>query len=142
MATLDPAVTAKIRKMWGHLERNPFWMPSPRSWTWKRPDGHYQGFAGMGQDNPGIANLLWLTLDMATVPKTYNAAENSLFQYVIVHASKVKIGHIPLLDAASFYTLREFEAMLPHTVPVTRNPLERAFPLLKLLAQRRLREDT
>lgn len=143
MAAVPDQVVTQVRKLYARLERNPRWMPNPERWVWKKPDGHAQGFAWVTYDNPGLANLLWLCMDMHTPPTDYDAGSNPLWTWVLMYQQTAKVGDLLLVDAANFLSLKEFHDLLPSDPQITRNPLERAMPLMKILAARRMRnEDT
>jgi predicted NUDIX family NTP pyrophosphohydrolase len=127
----------KVRALCAHLG-SPFWMRNPRSWVWSRPsDGAPQGFGLAAHDSPGAANLLWLSMEMDRPPHSYSATENGLYTLITVQAGRALLGGEPLIDVAGILTLQQFYDRLPDW-PVG-SGLEQAYPLLKLLAGRRLR---
>lgn len=126
---------AKVQDMCRRLA-NPHWMPRPKSWMWLRGDGMPQGFGTLAYDRPGLANLLWLSLDLDVPPRNYEANLNSLYVLLFQEAEFTFVDGTALTDIASLSTLREFIDRMP-TEPGKRG-LERAFPLLRLLAERRL----
>lgn len=128
-----------VRVMWRRLERPANWMDNPSSWIWRRADGAPQGFGYAWTEDIGLANLLWLTLGMDTPPTEYDAGTNPLFMRVIAHARTSLVSGASLLDLAARLPLKEFAALLPATSTGGSNPLECAYPLLKLLARDRLR---
>jgi hypothetical protein len=132
----DPDL-AKVRAMCTRLGQ--LWMPDPASWAWRRPDGMVQGLAHIYADNPGLANLLWLALDMPAPPRQYNVTDNLLAVLVLAQASRSKLNGVPLLDVAALRTLAEFSRLLPEA-RIAGNELEGAYPVLRLLALRRLRD--
>jgi hypothetical protein len=115
---------------------NPHWMPRPQSWMWLRGDGMPQGFGTLAHERPGLANLLWLSLDLDAPPRTYEAHMNSLYVLLFQEAEFTFIGGTSLVDIAGLSTLREFIDRLP--IEPGKRGLERMFPLLRLLAERRL----
>lgn len=135
---VDLGTIVKVSNMLRRLLTPPNWMPNPTTWTWRRPDGNPQGFGVTYADDPGMANLLWLTMDLAKPPEHYNGLGNALFTIVLLEAHSAKLGGAPLLHLAALKTLREFHDMLPESGHQG-NRLERMYPLLKMLAAERLR---
>jgi hypothetical protein len=125
----------KVRAMCEHLAR-PYWMPNPQAWIWARPDGKPQGFGVVAASNPGLANLLWLSMEMDRPPLSYDAAQNGLYSILITQGYGACVGGEPLLDVAGLLPLREFARQLEQ--PASGQIVEQAYPLLRLLAQRRL----
>jgi len=139
MAT-SPTITRdllKVRAMYEQLE-SPFWMPSPGSWVWHRPDGAGQGFGLMAPHEPGLANLQWLALDMSHPPFSYDASRNLLYSLLQMRSYSARLNGEPLLDVAAVTPLEEFAALLPEKAESVHD-VERTYPLLKVLAGRRLR---
>lgn len=139
MATQSERALTDVRNMC-HQLGNPNWMANPRSWIWTRPDGLAQGFGPAWRESPGLANLLWLSMDFREPPQVYDATKNSLYMYLMMFAGSSKLHGLPLLDLAGLRSLQAFHTLLPagETLLAGGNSLERAYPLLKLLAQRRL----
>lgn len=139
MATLSERALIDVRNLC-HQLGHPNWMPKPRSWIWARPDGLAQGFGPGWQLDPGLANLLWLSMDFREPPQTYDATKNALYVYIMVHGPSSKLHGLPLFDLAATRSLEEFVILLPasETLLAGGNNLERAYPLLRLLAIRRL----
>lgn len=133
----DDPVLVQVRTLCHRLE-NANWMPKPREWVWVRPDGRMQGFGVLWPDQPGLANLLWLAMDMGSPPQRYDSASNTLFSLVLLHAEMAKLDGGLLHDWAGVLTLRQFHDRLPEKAGPGPNPIERTYPLLKLLAARRL----
>lgn len=130
----------RLRSMWARLA-SPHWMRNPRSWMWACSDGRPQGFGVLANDQPGKANLLWLSMDLDAPPRAYDAHTNSLYVLLYREAEFSRLDGQPLADLASMLTLREFAERLPTQQEMFNRPLvgaERAYPLLKLLAERRL----
>jgi hypothetical protein len=117
---------------------NPMWMDRPRSWIWKRPDGMSQGFGPDWQNNPGRANLLWLSMDLSQPPLQYDAGANGLYTNIMMLGHGSMLAGAPLLDMASTLPLRTFAALLPGQAPPGANRLEQSYPLMRYLAHRRL----
>jgi hypothetical protein len=126
----------KVRRLCARLA-HPHWMLRPRSWMWARPDGMPQGFGNAVYTNPGLSNLLWLSMDMDAPPTAYDAQMNSLYVVLFQGAEFARIGGTPLTDLAALCTLREFVDRLPREPG--RHGAEVAYPLLRLLAERRLK---
>jgi hypothetical protein len=137
--TAVPSVESTVRRLC-LLLANPNWMPKPRSWIWARPDGMAQGFGPSWQENPGRANLLWLSLALGSPPHTYNANDNTLYMSLLLLGDKARLRGEPLFDMAALYSLKDFHDMLPSTVGG--GPLENHYPLLKLLAKGRLHANS
>lgn len=125
----------ELHALWARLA-HPWWMPAPHTWTWRRPDGKPQGFGPITADAPGLANLLWLSLDLGRPPQEYDASQNGLYTLLVMHSSTAKLFGEPLLDVAGLLPLREFAALLAGAGGS--HPVERAYPLLSLLAERRM----
>jgi hypothetical protein len=127
----------KVRALVARIS-HPFWMHRPEAWIWARPDGKPQGFASLMADQPGLCNLLWLATDLDVPPPEYDAMSNSL--YMMLSTERVaRLAGYWLNDAAGLMSLRDFAAALD--VELTRPPVsavERAYPLLRLLARGRL----
>jgi hypothetical protein len=127
---------AKVREMFSRLEHHSFWMPRPESWVWARPgDGQPQGFGLLARQSPGLCNLLWLSMEMDRPPAVYDAMENGLYMLIMLQGQKARLLGEPLLDVAGLMTLVQFEQALPAEAGFG---LATAYPLLKLLAKRRL----
>lgn len=132
----DPDVDlGKLHALWARLS-NPHWMPRPQAWMWARGDGMPQGFGVLSRERPGMSNLLWLSMDLDVPPLMYEATHNSLYVLLFQEAAFTQIGGASLEDLAAVSTLREFADRVPRE-PGKRS-LERAFPLLRLLAERRI----
>jgi len=121
-----------------HRLGHPNWMADPTAWYWKRPDGMPQGFGLGWHAHPGLANLLWLSMDLEHPPQVYDGGTNPLYTSTIMFCGTSKLRDQALLDWTSLGSLQEFHDALPATAPAGGNSLERAYPLLKLLAKRRL----
>lgn len=125
-----------VRLLYARLA-DPLWMDQPERWVWRRPDGAPQGPALVAQRAPGLANLLWLSMDMAQPPRDYDGIRNPLFTRVVTCAGSAHLAGEPLLDVAGLVPLAEFARMLPQE-PASDHPLEQTYPLMRLLAERRL----
>lgn len=128
----------KLRLLFAQLT-DPLWMDQPERWLWRRPDGAPQGPALITQRSPGMANLMWLSLDMAQPPRDYDAIRNPLFLQIATSAGSARLAGEPLLDVAALVPLARFAAMLSQA-PLSAHALEAAYPLLRILAERRLRD--
>jgi hypothetical protein len=125
----------KVRALCRHLA-DPFWMPRPRSWVWARPgDGQPQGFGLLAAASPGLCNLLWLSMEMDQPPQTYDAQANGLYLLLAMEGARARLAGEPLLEVAGLMTLAQFEQALPAEGGLG---LAATYPLLKLLAKRRL----
>lgn len=85
----------------------PNWMPNPDSWVWPLAEGHppSQGWGRTWRSNPGLANLLWLLLDMGRPPRFYNVRANLDYTSLIFGAS----GALkPLVELAEVSSLERF----------------------------------
>lgn len=128
------AVMLQVRKMVAHLEK-PYWMIAPEAWWWVSPSGARQTL--YSPTEPGLSNLLWLVMDMDTPPHHYSAALNSMMTLVFACSPAAKLGGVSILDAAAVLPLRDFYDLLVKA-PRGTNPLEETYPVLALLAKRRL----
>lgn len=127
----DPQVRALCERL-----ANPYWMKDPASWVWKRRDGVAQGFGAAGIE-PGLANLLWLAMDLGTPPEVYEGSHNALYSAVLIYHPLAALDSAPLTDRAAVDTLQQFHDRLPSKACAP--GLEALYPLLKELAARRLR---
>lgn len=113
---------------------SPNWMPNPDSWNWPMEEGHppQQGWGRTWRDNPGLANLLWLVMQMGTPPKVWNARSMPRYSMVVMGAD----GALrQVVEIAALNTLEQFVAK------VTQRLLHKHDPLsdhLVQLAKRRL----
>jgi hypothetical protein len=133
----DPDL-AKVRALCSRLEQ-PFWMPDPDKWVWLQPDGRPQGPGLVSYASPGLTNLLWLALDLPAPPPVFQMTDNLLAGLVLLLAGSSRLVGQPLLDMAALHPLDEFAALLPEARAPGSNSLEGAYPVLRLLALRRLR---
>jgi len=129
------AALADVRAMCARLSA-PTWFSDPQDWRWRKPDGTVQGLHLVVEHTPGLANLLWLALDLDLPPPAYDGATNLLFMSVLTTSVASRLNGQPLLDLASVKTLQEFHDMLP--TQIQGHNLERHYPALKALARRRL----
>ncbi len=135
---IELAVMAKIRAMCAKLT-HPNWMREPDTWTWCRPDGMPQGFGQHWRDEPGVANLLWLSMNRNEPPTHYDATANGLYGAVLMFGASSKLLGAPLLHMASTKTLNQFYlALQASSAHVAGNRLERAYPLLADFARQRM----
>ena len=132
-----------LRALLARLE-NPLWMRDPASWVWQRGDGAPQGPGLLvrahqrgGDHAPGFCNLQWLAMDLDTPPRHYDLGHNLLYSILSLHALGARLAGEPLLDVAGIVPLRQFAAMLPPQV-TSSQPAEKMYPLLRVLAERRL----
>ena len=112
----------------------PHWMRAPESWKWTRPDGMTQGF-GVGRDDVGLTNLLWLVLNEDAPPAVCDARTVPDYGAILLERSRVKSDQ--LFQMASLRTLKGFHDFLATRTWLV--PLEQR--LLKL-AERRLHAHT
>lgn len=139
MSALDPQVRGRVQRLYARLE-NPTWMPQPRSWVWRRPDGQAQGFGPTWFESPGRANLLWLALNLRRPPAEYDANHNDLYMAILLQGDVSKLAGEPLTDMAGLHSLRCFHALLAGEAPRNGTQLEQMYPLLKMLVGERLRD--
>jgi hypothetical protein len=90
----------------------PYWMPSPARWVWCSPEGKTCGFGLRCVEPPGLANLLWLAMDLPKPPGTYDVKTNPLYLWAILN-HKVTINGVTLADLAG-ETLPNFCAKLQY----------------------------
>ncbi len=84
------------------------WMPDPEAWVWHTPDGRMQGFGHFAQADPGLANLLWLTLDRFDPPVEYACRDNVDYVNILLHSARIHLnGHL-ITEQAESLTLRQF----------------------------------
>lgn len=112
------------------------WVDQPEEWVWPGPIGNQGPGLHWGMGQIGIANLLWLALDMDRPPARYSARDNPLYTYLIVHAASLKLDGLPLDDQAASLTLEQFRDRCQATGPAQQRG--DILPLLCLLANRRL----
>ncbi len=116
---------------------HPAWTAKPDDWRWTRPgDLGTQGIGSNWRTDPGMFNLLWLSMDLGAPPAVYDIRENHLSVILITGAEQARLAGRPLLEVAALLPLAEFYQLLGPQA--SRNPAERAYPLLQLLAMRRL----
>lgn len=136
MGVIEPAVMVRVKQLCLRLG-HPNWMPAPETWEWRRPDGSRQGFGPYWRQDPGMANLLWLAMDLHRPPAEYDASQNTLYTLLFTHGATATLWGQPLLDMAGVLPLKEFHHRLG-SAPYAVHPVEMAYPLLYLLAERRL----
>ena len=128
----------QVRRMCARLAQ-PNWMDEPGTWVWQRPsDGALQGFGLDWRSEPGLANLLWLVMDMGTPPREFDLGKHPLCSIILMFGWRAKLCGEMLTDRAAFDTLQEFHDRLPATVAAGAGQMDLAYPLLKRLAARRL----
>lgn len=130
---IDPKVVQLFKRL-----ASPHWMQNPRSWVWQREDGGPQGFGPICKEHPGLANLLWLSMDMVRPPLYYDGVNNALYNAVLVLGHSALLDGEPLFDRAALDPLHQFYNRLPDAEAPGARGLETMYPLLKLLAARRL----
>lgn len=130
-----PVIDLQVRALYSRLER-PFWMPEPASWVWDC-DGRPQGPGLLITCEPGLANLLWLALDLGRPPQVYDLSKNSVMTMLLLAGGAARLAGEPLFDRAALHTLAEFHDLLPGQA--SGEVLTAVYPLLKMLAARRLR---
>lgn len=114
----------------------PNWMAKPDSWMWLAPEGHLQGFGRSWRDNPGQANLLWLTMGLDAPPASYDVRRNPYYTLVMVLGRHADLNGEPIFDLAATMPLHAFAELLPDTV--TAAGLPQVYPKLKEFALKRL----
>ena len=118
---------------------NPNWMPNPDNWVWTTPEGNMQGFGHVWRNQPGLANLLWLVLDMERPPRLFDARKHDAFMLVLTYGA----AHAGVLDdlvqLAELNGLSRFRSELSKRPEIAAVPRFQLAPLLLLLAERRLR---
>lgn len=111
---------------------NPNWFPCPDSWVWRRPDGRQQGFGLAWRDDPGMANLQWLALDMQAAPRElFDVRMRPLYLWLSLHGQQLTVS-------ASLLTLGQWVREMQVTVKHPKAPLLPQLQQLLELAQKRL----
>lgn len=113
---------------------NPNWMPDPDSWNWPMEAGHppQQGWGRTWRDNPGLANLLWLVMQMDKPPALWNARTMPRYSMVVLGAN----GALrPVVELAALNTLDQFVVKVQQALLHKHDPLT---DHLVQLAKRRL----
>lgn len=113
------------------------WMIEPRSWIWTTAGGQPQG-PGAHLNEPGLANLLWLSLDMDKAPRQYDARQNQLYSLLATRANKMELDGLPLIAQADGLTLAQFHSLCKTARFAAPAPHPDIAPLLAHLANRRL----
>lgn len=123
-----------------HLDRwrthRAAWMDQPGEWAWPTPNGWHGPALHWRAGQVGLANLLWLALDLAAPPVAYVARDNPLYTRIIVYAGKLLVNDTPLIDHAECLTLEQFRDLCG--TGKWAGPGNNILPLLHLLANRRL----
>lgn len=117
------------------------WVERPQDWVWQAPERLRQGFGPMVRDGAagvGLANLLWLSMDMETPPRFYDARTNPLYVALALYAPQMVLNAWPLLDQAADLTLRQFHEQCNKGPLLGPKQLGTMLPLIQLLATRRL----
>lgn len=120
---------------------SPFWMGEPDAWVWSKPDGTAQGF-GMTwrkeRDGAGMANLLWLSMDLDRRPRQYDARSNPLYTIITMFGHEMYLDRLALFDVAGSTTVEQFHAACLRGTFEARPPIQNILPVLTLLAARRV----
>lgn len=128
---------AKILNLFA-LHRGP-WMSYPDNWVWTTPARQPQGFGLHWRDNVGLANLLWLALDMERPPAApYNMRYHQLCMLFVVHGAKMELDGLPIFSQAEALTLAQFRNLCLSSHFAAPAPVHNIAPLLVTLANRRL----
>ena len=90
--------------------REPFWVPGLARWSWRRPDGIWQGTAQL-VEQPGLANLIWLALDRDTPPEDgFDMRDNPLVMWVFAALNLPCYG-VTLQEWCASHSLAEFAGL-------------------------------
>lgn len=108
------------------------WMDQPEGWVWAGQGPGLHFCAGQ----VGVANLLWLSLDMATPPASYNARDNKLYVLMLLYSTNMLIDGVPLVEHADCLTLEQFRDLC--ATGKWSGPVHSILPLIHLLANKRL----
>lgn len=114
------------------------WMDRPGDWVWESIGGQLQGFGLSWRDNVGLANLLWLAMDMEAPPKIYHMRTNVLATLLTMHGGQMKLGGLPLFDQSASLTLAQFRNALTIQAFEAPPPCPNISPVLTTLANGRL----
>ena len=111
------------------------WMPDPDDWVWTTPAHQPQGFGLNWRDNVGMANLLWLALDMERPPsRNYNMRYHKLCMLLVEGGHSMQLAGLSVFDQAGSLTLAQFRNLC-----YTPGPADTQIaPLLAILANGRL----
>jgi hypothetical protein len=117
---------------------NPNWMPNPDNWMWTTPENTRQGFGRTWRAQPGLANLLWLALDMNTPPRLFDARQHQLYCLLLMYGAP-GVGVLrELVELAELQPLRPFVQRLKAKPAMADIPRYKLAPLLTTLAEGRL----
>lgn len=122
-----------------HLDRwrthRAAWMEQPEGWAWPTPNGRQGPGRHFVAGQVGLANLLWLALDLPAPPASYNGRDNPLYVMLLLHSPVMTVNDMLLIDHAGCLTLEQFRDLCgtgkwggPGNI----------LPLLRLLANKRL----
>lgn len=120
----------------------PNWMPQPENWMWYTPDGRVQGFGATWRDTVGLANLLWLALDMKTPPLHFDARFHNLYMLLLHYGAATTGTLADLVELAELNPLAQFRTKLALVPEIAMVPRLNLAPLLILLADGRLHAHT
>lgn len=118
---------------------NPNWMPNPDRWVWPTAEGAMQGFGYTWRSNVGLANLLWLVLDMETPPRCFDAHKHNAYMMIMLYGAAHNGTLAELVQLAELNGLARFRTELAKKPEMANVPRAKLAPLLLLLAERRLR---
>lgn len=118
---------------------NPAWMPLPGNWMWPTPDGQMQGFGASWRSNPGLANLLWLSLDMEKPPRLFDCRQHELYMLLFTYGQPTCGTLSRLVELAELTRLRDFPRRLETRPEIARIPRYDLAPLLITLADQRIK---
>lgn len=85
------------------------WMARPDDWVWTTPARHPQSFGPAWRLAVGLANLLWLALDMDRPPDhPYDLRDHPLCTLLIMYGTKMELGGLPIFSQSEALTLVQF----------------------------------
>ncbi len=132
-------MTAEILLFQNWKTHKGVWMKAPGDWVWTSTDGQPQGFGLFWRQNTGLANLLWLALDMDQAPSArYNWRHHQLCAMLVVHGPKMVLDGLPLFSQAEALTLAQFRNLCEPAKFSTPYPIPNIAVLLVMLANKRL----
>lgn len=115
------------------------WMDQPDDWVWTTPALDPQGFGLFWRDNVGLANLLWLALDMERPPdRPYNMRYHPLCTALILQGPKVDLDGLPIHHQAEALTLAQFRNLCESEILRSEATQKSWLVQLAQLANRRL----
>ncbi len=115
-----------------------FWMDRPGDWVWSTAAGQPQGFGLVCRDEVGLANLLWLAMDMSRPPQTYDLRHNNLCLLITLHGRKMGLDGQWLFNQAEALSLAQFRNLCRTAKFDAPQQSMQIAPLLDILATRRL----